>query len=238
MTALDLTAPRKARLADLLYGQILQQIVTGTLAEGARLPSEQALCRSFGVSRPTVRAALLRLHADGVVSTRQGSGSFVLRRPPDRLTRLTEGANIAGMLRCLEVRIGLEGQAAGLAAQRRSAADLDRIVTALRILQDRLGDGARPEEADFAFHLAVAEASGNALFPELLARVGGTTRATMAVALSLTREGSQERARRVLDEHAVIAEAITRGDAEAADLAMRYHLHRSRQRVTDRSRDA
>jgi len=59
----------------------------------------------------------------------------------------------------------------------------------------------------------------------------------MGVALSITQAGSQERARRVLDEHAAIAEAIARGDAEAADLAMRYHLHRSRQRVTDRQRD-
>jgi GntR family transcriptional regulator, transcriptional repressor for pyruvate dehydrogenase complex len=238
MTELDLTAPRKERLADQLYGRILQQIIAGTLAEGARLPSELALCRSFGVSRPTVREALLRLHADGLVTSRQGSGTFVLRRPPDRLTRLAEGADIAGMLRCLEVRIGLEGQAASLAARRRTAADLDRIAAALRVLEARLADGSAPEAADFAFHLAVAEASGNALFAELLGRVGETIRHTMSVALSITRAGSQERARRVLDEHAAIAEAIARGDAEAADLAMRHHLHRSRQRVTDRQQDA
>ena len=228
---------RKERLADQLYGQILQQIVAGTLAEGARLPSEQALCRSFGVSRPTVREALLRLHADGLVSSRQGSGSFVLHRPPDRLTRLAEGADIAGLLRCLEVRIGLEGQAASLAARRRDAADLERINAALRALEARMADGASPEVADFAFHRAVAAATGNALFGEMLERLGGTIRQAMGVALSITREGSRERARRVLDEHAAIAEAIARGDPEAADLAMRHHLHRSRQRVTDGQRD-
>lgn len=237
MTELDLQPPRKERLADRLYGQILQQIVAGTLKEGARLPSEQDICRAFGVSRPTVREALTRLHADGLVASRQGSGSFVLRRPPDGLTRLAEGADIAGMLRCLEVRIGLEGQAAALAARRRSAADLDRIDAALRALGDRFTDGTTPAAADFAFHLAIAAASGNLLFAEMLRTLAGTISQTMAVALSITQAGSQERARRVLDEHAAIAEAVARGDAEAADLAMRYHLHRSRQRVTDRQRD-
>ena len=237
MTDLGLRPYRTERLADQLYGQILQQIVAGTLKEGARLPSEQELCRAFGASRPTVREALARLQADGLVASRQGSGRVVLRRPPDRLTSLAEGADVAGMLRCLEVRIGLEGQAAGLAARRRGAADLDRIAAALRALQARFADGAAPAAADFAFHLAVAEASGNALFPEMLRTLGGTIRETMGVALRITQAGSQERARRVLDEHAAIAEAIARGDAEAADLAMRYHLHRSRQRVTDRQRD-
>jgi len=228
---------RKERLADQLYGQILQDIVAGTLAEGARLPSEQALCRRFGVSRPTVREALMRLHADGLIASRQGSGSTVLHRPPDRLTRLAEGSDIAGLLRCLEVRIGLEGQAASLAARRRDAADLERINAALRALAARMEDGAAPAVADFAFHRAVAAASGNALFGEMLERLGETIRAAMGVALSITREGSRERGRRVLDEHAAIAEAIARGDPEAADLAMRYHLHRSRQRVTDGQRD-
>ncbi len=237
MTQLDLQPPRKERLADRLYGQILQQIVAGTLREGARLPSEQEICRAFGVSRPTVREALTRLHADGLVASRQGSGSFVLRRPPDRLTRLAEGADIAGMLRCLEVRIGLEGQAAALAARRRTPADIERRPAALAALGDRCRDGTTPAAADFAFHLAIADACGNRLFAEMLRTLAGTISQTMAVALSITQAGAQDRARRVLDEHAAIAEAVARGDAEAADLAMRYHLHRSRQRVTDRQRD-
>ena len=237
MTDPDAPLPRKERLADQLYGRILQQIIAGTLAEGARLPSEQALSREFGVSRPTVREALLRLHADGLVASRQGSGSFVLHRPSERLTRLAQGADIAGLLRCQEVRIGLEGQAASLAARRRSAADLELITAAYRALEARMADGASPQAADFAFHRAVAAASGNTLFVDMLDRIGETTRQAMGVALSITREGSRERGRRVLDEHAAIVEAIVRGDPEAADLAMRYHLHRSRQRVTDGQRD-
>ncbi len=233
----DAPPRRRERLADQLYGRILQRIVAGDWAEGARLPSEQALCREFGVSRPTVREALMRLHADGLISTRQGSGTTVLHRPPDRLTALAPGDDIAGLLRALEVRIGLEGQAAALAARRRDGSDLARIQAALRALEARMADGAAPAVADFAFHQAVAAASGNALFAEILDRLGETIRQAMGVALSITRAGSRERGQRVLDEHAAIAEAIARSDPEAADLAMRYHLHRSRQRVTDGQRD-
>lgn len=237
MSELRLVPQRKERLGDLLYGQILEKIVSGALREGEKLPSENEICRAFEVSRPTVREALKRLHADGLVTTRHGSGTYVQKRPSGQLTRLAKVSDIAGMLRCLEVRIGLEGQAASLAAQRRTSAELDRISRALAELQAAFANGAVPARADFAFHRAVAEASGNTLFAELLEMLNETIEQTMTVALSITRAGSKERARRVVEEHEAIAEAIARGDAEAAGLAMRYHLHRSRQRVTDGQRD-
>lgn len=237
MTGLKLTPGRKERLADQLYGQILEQIASGALRPGDKLPSENQICRSFQVSRPTVREALMRLHADGLVATRQGSGTFVQRQPSDHLVRLAEASDVAGMLRCLEVRIGLEGQAASLAARRRTPDQMARIAEALDALRASFESGAVLAPADFAFHRAVACASGNALFADMLDMLGETIRRTMAVALSITQAGSKERARRVLEEHEAISEAIACGDAEAADLAMRHHLHRSRQRVTDRERD-
>jgi DNA-binding FadR family transcriptional regulator len=237
MTVLNLVPSRKERLGDQLYGQILQQIVSGALKEGDKLPSENEICRSFQVSRPTVREALMRLHADGLVTTRQGSGTFVLQRPSDRLTQLAEVSDVAGMLRCLEVRIALEGQAATLAAQRRTPAQLDRISAALSALRSAFETGTVAADLDFAFHLAVAAASGNRLFADVLQTLNETIRGAMTVALGITRTGSKDRARRVVEEHEAIEEAIARGDAEAAGLAMRYHLHRARQRVTDGQRD-
>ena len=168
---------------------------------------------------------------------RHGSGSYVQKRPSDHLTRLARVSDVPGMLRYLEVRIALEGQAASLAAQRRTPAEMERINAALAVLRDAFEGDAVPAAADFGFHRAVAEASGNALFADLLDALGETVRSTMMVALGITRAGSKERARRVVEEHEGIAEAISRGDAEAAGLAMRYHLHRSRQRVTDGQRD-
>lgn len=237
MADLKLAPRRKERLGDQLYGQILEQIVSGALRPGDKLPSENQICQSFQVSRPTVREALIRLHADGLIVTRQGSGTFVQRRPPEHLMRLAEVSDVADMMRCLEVRIGLEGQAASLAARRRTPDQMDRIAKALEALRASFEDGSILAPADFAFHHAVASASGNALFAEMLDMLGETIRHTMSVALSITQAGSKQRARRVLEEHEAISEAIVNGDAEAADLAMRYHLHRSRQRVTDRQRD-
>jgi len=237
MTDLKLAPQRKERLGDLLYGQILEQIVSGALKEGDKLPSENQICRSSQVSRPTVREALMRLHADGLVTTRQGSGTYVQRRPSDQLTRLARISDIAGMLRCLEVRIALEGQAATLAAQRRTPAQMDQIFEKLAALRKAFDGNQVPARVDFEFHLAVATASGNAMFAELLDVLNGTIQEAMTVALGITRAGSKDRARRVYDEHEAIAEAIARSDGEAAGLTMRYHLHRARQRVTDGQRD-
>src|SRR5271155_1993715 len=136
MSDLKLVPRRRERLGDQLYGQLLEQIVSGTLKEGDKLPSEHQICRAFEVSRPTVREALMRLHADGLVTTRQGSGTFVQQRPSDHLTRLAKGSDVAGMLRRPQVRTALEGPAAALAAQRRTTGQMDRIFAALDALKD------------------------------------------------------------------------------------------------------
>ena len=237
MGDLRLVPSRKEKLGDQLYGQILERIVSGALKAGDKLPSENQVCRSFGVSRPTVREALMRLHADGLVTSRQGSGTFVLKRPSDKLTRFATGADIAGLLRCFEVRIALEGQAASLAAQRRTTDQLGEIARALDALRTAFDRDGLPTDADYGFHRAVARASGNTLFADMLGTLHATIQQTMAVALSITREGSKERARRVIEEHEAIVDAVTGGDGDAAGLAMRYHLHRARQRLTDGQRD-
>jgi GntR family transcriptional repressor for pyruvate dehydrogenase complex len=237
MNRLTLIPKKKERLGDQLYGQILEQIVSGVLKEGDRLPSENQICQSFEVSRPVVREALMRLQADGLVISRQGSGTFVQKRPPEALTRLAHGPDVAEMLRCLEVRVAIEGQSAALAATRHTPAQLTRIAHALQQLSQRLEAGQLASNADLAFHHAVAQASGNDLFEQVLTMLNTTIERSMRIALSITREGSAERARRVADEHQAIYEAIAHRDPLGADLAMRYHLNRSRQRVTDGQRD-
>jgi GntR family transcriptional repressor for pyruvate dehydrogenase complex len=237
MNDLRLVPRPRERLGDQLYGQILEQIVSGALKEGDKLPSENQICQAFGVSRPTVREALMRLHADGLVTTRQGSGTVVQKRPSEHLTRLAKVSDVAGMLRCQEVRIALEGESARLAALRRTTVETEGIGAALDALRVAFDGSGVPADADYAFHLAIARASGNNLFADILEMLNKTVQHAMTVALGITRTGSKERARRVVEEHEAIAEAIARGDGEAADLAMRYHLHRSRQRMMDGQRD-
>lgn len=237
MRGLRLVPEPREKLGDRLYGQIMQQIMSGALREGEKLPSENAICAAFQVSRPTVREALMRLSADGLVTTRHGAGRFVQKRPPEQLAHLAEASDMAGLLRCLEVRIALEGQAAALAARHCSPEQLDDIRAALGALRACVDAGEVAAGADFAFHHAVALASGNGLFAALLRTLDDTIRHGMTVALGLTRAGSRERAQRVLEEHESVVVAIAQDDADGAGLAMRYHLHRARQRVTDWQRD-
>lgn len=227
----------KQRLVDILYGRILERIVSGELKEGDRLPSEHQICQQWNVSRPTVREALMRLNADGLVTARQGAGTFVSRRPSDLLTRLAVVSDVPGLLRCLEVRNALEGQAAGLAAQRRTPEQMHGIAAALEALGRTLDSGVVSAEEDFAFHLAVAGASGNGMFVDILQLLGSQVKHAMGVALGITQATSRERAQRVFAEHKAVVDAIARGDAEGAGLCMRFHLHRARQRVIDGQRD-
>ncbi|MBP2229578.1 DNA-binding FadR family transcriptional regulator [Azospirillum agricola] len=237
MAGLKLQPKRKERLGDQLYGQILEQIVSGTLKEGDKLPSEKELCLMFEVSRPVVREAMMLLQADGLVVARQGSGTYVQRRPPQGLIALGSASDVAGMLRCYELRVPLEGEAAALAAKRRTPEQLAQIKAALDELARAFETRTSASAADFAFHRAVAEASCNDLFVSILETLHGAVENSMAVALNITAQGSAERSRRVLDEHGRIYEAIAMGDAEAANLAMRYHINRARQRITDQQQD-
>jgi DNA-binding FadR family transcriptional regulator len=238
LSNLILVPEKKERLGDRLYGQILEQIASGALRPGDKLPSENELSRAFNVSRPVIRQALVRLQADGLVATRKGLGTVVQNAPPEGLTRFSQPSDVAHMLRCLELRLAVEGQAAAWAAMRHSASELRRIGKALELMGEQLArDGGVTAAADLAFHQAVAAASGNILFEQVLQSLDEAIRRGMIIALGLTKERSPERAQRVLDEHRAIYDAIARRDAQGAELAMRYHLDRVRQRVTDGKRD-
>lgn len=235
--AFVLVPGRRQPLGDQLYGQILQQIVSGQLREGERLPSEHRISAMFGVSRPIVRAALLRLRADGLLQARQGAGTFVLHRPAERLTQFTDPGQVAGFLRCIEVRLPLEAAAARMAAERHTAADLARIEAAQDTCRRESEGGGMSPEADLRFHAAVAAASTNEMFADLLRHIHGVLSGFMRLSLNLTRTGSAERARVVLQEHAHIFDAIAFRDAEAAETAMRFHIGQSRRRMIDRTLD-
>lgn len=228
---------RGERLSDQLYGRIFDDIVGGRIAVGAQLPSESEVCDRFGVSRPVVREALLRLRADGLVTSQQGRGTFVIHQPADRIRTFARAPDLAGFLRCLEVRIALEGEAARLAAQRCTEAQLETIIQAHERFVASAEAGRHDAGADLAFHAAIAEATGNAFFREMQDAIHASIAGFMQVSLALTRTGSRQRSQRVLDEHSAIVDAVRAGDGERACIAMRHHLMQARARVVDRSRD-
>ena len=228
---------RRQRLGDQLYGQILEQIVSGRLKQGMRLPPETQICAMFGVSRPVVRQALLRLGADGLVQARQGSGTFVVARPSDRIADFAEPKQIAEFLRCNEVRLVLEGSAARLCAERRTEQDLARIIEARDAFAREAAAGATTAATDLAFHTRIAEASGNEFYPLLLGQLHEALSGFMALALLLTRTSLSERIAQVVHEHAAIVEAVAAREGEAAQVAMQFHINQARRRMIDRRKD-
>jgi GntR family transcriptional repressor for pyruvate dehydrogenase complex len=232
-----LIKPSKELYSDVIYDQIIAQICNGVFPIGTRLPSEQQFARMFEVSRPTVRQAIKRLQADGMIESRQGSGHVVRRVPPSALPSAADNVSIANLLQVYEARRALEGEIARLAALRASAEHLDRLRIAMVEMRESHARGALRPDPDMAFHQAVADACGNLYLRELFRHLVGGIQSGIAIALSITRLGSAERSQRVLDEHERIFEAICDRDGESASIAMRYHLDQARRRITDGSRN-
>src|SRR5215217_4493500 len=220
-----------AKRSAAIYDGIVGLIVSGEFAENTRLPSEIELSRRFGASRPVVREALARLRDDGLVVSRQGSGSYVTRRPDDAVLRFVPVGSIADIQRCFEFRVGLEGAAAALAAERWDGAQLAEIRSAFEALEVCIRTGQLGVDEDSRFHQAVARATHN----HYHVSVQLSLQAHIAVGMNLTRNLSMlrtdARLRLVQDEHAAILAAIAARDAAAARVAMETHIENARRRM-------
>ncbi|MHA1555172.1 MAG: FadR/GntR family transcriptional regulator [Alphaproteobacteria bacterium] len=220
-------------LPERIYEQLLGQIATGLFTRGDRLPSENALAQSFGVSRPTVRNALFRLQADGIVRSRKGSGNYVAETPSTHLLNLKPGTgNISDMLLGVEFRIAIEGDAAALAAVRRTDVELAELKEVIE-RQEQLSDAplAEVHDADIAFHALIADAARNRLFSEAIRKLYGSVMNSWLLWHRVANEEYGQIWRSVLREHRAVYEAIRDADADAARTAMRRHLTKGRQRM-------
>lgn len=210
------------------------QLKSGALAPGDKLPPESEIMQTYGVSRGVVREALSRLQAAGLVQTFHGVGTFALE--PAREGRFPfqsqPSDSIADMLDMLELRTSIESDAAGLAAIRRSDAQLREMRAALDDFEQHVGRGAGESVApDFRFHLAVAQATGNRYFAELMGQLGLEVIPRTRVSSSwLNVDQRAQHLHKVNQEHQDIYAAIERRDPEAARAAMRLHLVNSRER--------
>ena len=228
-------AAKPASYSDQIYGKILTDIVSGSFAQGQRLPAEKDLCQRFGISRPVVRKALSRLRLDGLVEARQGSGTYVVSRPSDELHKLTDLTGIPKILRYLELRLSVEGAAAAFAAERRSSDAMELIIRAHERFVGQISSGVFLPSADRDFHMAISAATGNEFFAKALENAEASLAEFMTLSLSLTKAGSTSRAQLVVKEHASIVEAIKMQDPVAARVAMEFHILQAKRRLTDRS---
>nr|WP_255720452.1 FadR/GntR family transcriptional regulator [Acuticoccus kalidii] len=215
----------------MVYERIFEQIVLGAYPINARLPSEIELADRFKVSRPVVREALARLRDDQIIVSRQGSGSFVMRRPASSTIGFGPIGSIADIQRCFEFREAIEGYAAALAAERRSRADAEALSVRLEELKTAVHAGHLGAKADFSFHLAVSEVARNRFLLTSLRSVETHVVFGIRLARSLSLERPRERITEVQVEHEVIYNAIAKGDGDAAGKAMVEHLRKARLRV-------
>ena len=234
--SLDSASPfaRTAPLGELLSARIRSLIDEGELAEGARLPAESELASRFGVSRPIIREALSRLRSEGVIVSRRGSGSYVSARtepPSAEPTPYGPMDSLARVRDCYQFRAAIEGDAAFYAASHRTPEALARIARALARMEAAVLDGAVGVSPDYAFHAAIALASGNAFFDTIMQQLQAPIEFTINLARSLSLTRTREHVMITQGEHVAIYAAIEAQDGEAARQAMRLHLDNTRQRI-------
>ena len=230
--------PQRKRRPRGLVGAIVDNLSSGiragNLQPGEKLPTEAEIMARFDVSRTVVRESLSRLQASGLVETRHGIGTFVLQPPEAGNFRINaeDFATVADVISVLELRISLETEAAGLAAQRRTTENLQAMESALNAFTQSIKDDLDAVAPDFQFHMEIARSTGNHHFADLMTYLG-----TMIIPRTRVNtahqapEGRLNYLQRVHGEHESIYNAIRDQDAEAARAAMRTHLANSRERL-------
>jgi len=209
--------------------RLLAYFTSGDIAAGTRLPAERTLAASLGVGRSAVREALAALEILGIVIVRPGSGTYLRDGVSELLPRTLSWGLMLGAPRTrelVELRSGLEVQAAQLAAERIDDAALGRMRENLQAMEDNLEDLAAFVEADAAFHREIAVSSGNQVLRELLQSIRSLLR--IWVDRALTDEGHAAAA---LKEHRAIFTALEAHDAAAVTATMRSHMQTATRRL-------
>ncbi|PLX81579.1 MAG: FadR family transcriptional regulator [Desulfuromonas sp.] len=217
---------RPKKISEEIVEQIKVLISEGELKPGQRVPSERELAALLGVSRPSVREAIMVLDAMGLVESRQGGGTFVRSLTEnalsDPLTSLV-GKNPKLLHALAEVRLGLETWSAYLAAQRATGEEIEEMESLYREMERQAANGGWDADIDTKFHYAITAATHNTLQLHVLDTIHGLFHTTIQVALMefYQKEGYIDR---LLSHHRDILEAIKERDPDKARATMANHL--------------
>ena len=229
------TVRNKARpLALDLVEAFAGRVRDGRLAPGAKLPSEAEIMGEFGVSRTVVREAISKLQASGLVGTRHGIGSFVLGGDAAADFSVASGqlATLLDVVAVIELRLGVEAEAAAIAATRRSSAELRAIRAAHDDFARAVQAGTDTVEPDLRLHLEIARATHNPHIIGLMTHMGAKLIPRSRIDTSrIAGVDRTEYLKRVHAEHDSFVNAIASHDPEAARAALRTHLWNSRERL-------
>lgn len=220
------------RLADQVADLLREEIDKGTFQAGDKIPSESSLASSFGVSRTVIREALGRLKYDGLLDSRQGLGVTVIGEAQRKTFRFRDQwpFDTQNLSHLFELRAILEGDAASLAALRRSQADLDEMQACLEQMAAAVQDGADGADSDFDFHRLLARASGNTYLLDLMHFLNTKLKGVIKTA----REHSSLQPglpQLVQKEHEAIYEALSAQDPDRARQAMLHHITQASRRL-------
>lgn len=219
------------RLDSQVHARLLDAIRLGTYPLGTRLPSENDLAATHGVSRPVIRAALARLREDGLIVSKRGAGSFVSSGSAMEGSGYGPLGSIADIASYFRFRKVIEAETVSLAARRIDAEGLGRL-RAIAAETDRLLDnGEATISADIAFHGVIAELSDSRFLVETLRMLRPHWFFIGKFVRSLGRTGYREGRRDMGAEHQAIIAALAARDAPAARQAMLAHVDGSERRV-------
>ena len=216
-----------------LYRQIADQIAAlierGEYAVGERLPPERDLAKQLGVSRPSVREALIALEVEGFVDVRVGSGVYVVGPQPAEPPRAL--ATDSGPFELIKARWLIEAECAAMAAKSATRAQVRAIEQALERMEKERKRGAMPLEADREFHLCIAEACGNSALALVVRTLWDQRTGPLFLRLEHHFD-TPELWNHAILEHRDIVEAIARHDATGARAAMRRHMNQAGKRFS------
>jgi GntR family transcriptional regulator, transcriptional repressor for pyruvate dehydrogenase complex len=215
----QLSPVTRPRLYEVIVEQLCAYIADNDLAQGDRLPAERDLAAKLGVSRASVSQALVALEVQGVLSVRHGDGAILVRRPSEEraIRALREHADRIPDI--IEARVALEVNLAGLAAARRTDAEMAAIDAAIATMEAEVQAGDRGVLGDEMFHEAITTAAHSSLLAKLMREISGLIRETRIESLS-----QQGRPRASLEGHRRIAEAVRKQDSDEASRAMADHI--------------
>jgi GntR family transcriptional regulator, transcriptional repressor for pyruvate dehydrogenase complex len=214
-----------------LYRQIAEQlrglIQRGEYPVGSRLPAERELALQLGVSRPSVREALIALEVEGLVEVRGGSGVVVLARRAPPASRTV--GNAYGPFEIMRARQVLEGELAALAARHMKRNQVAQLHEALAGMEADITRGQLPLQGDRQFHLCIAQAADNAPLLRSLEQLYDERNNPLCEHFGHRFENVHTW-RKALEEHAAVVQAIAARDPEGARQQMHRHLQRSQSR--------
>jgi DNA-binding FadR family transcriptional regulator len=217
-----------------LYRQIADQlralVSQGEFAVGQRLPAERDLATQLGVSRPSVREALIALEVEGMIEVRTGSGIYVRGVSSAASTARSESPDW-GPLEVMSARLLVESEVAALAATHATRADLQAMSAGLKQMQQQARRGEVPRDGDEAFHLAIAQACGNSVLLETVQRYWTARHGPLFERLGDYFE-SPDSWQVAIAEHEAVLQAIRARDPRAARAAMQKHLRMAHKRYS------